>query len=316
MEEKELEQTRRYNQQGQRREAHRIRSTEKDEGDSPGMESPAVPILDPRAGGNGPRYRRSAPGRAQSAAGPPAQRSAARSVQNCLREPRATPEATDGDRRHRAQKTREGRPTHRAAGGGSNAAPKAPPSATDPNECEGARPNNHGGAQPPPLGPPPGPDGTHGEALRYRGRAAKRAVSGCSRGTNMQEPSRGTGDVGLSYPSAFRGKRRPVANPADLSRRPAASASSCHAFLPHASEMPSSLGGRRGDLAAGPATPPSNDCCASGRPCVATPQNTARRRPLRTTPRPQHGRPRQNHVGDAAAVNPQSHHALVGGVSQ
>ncbi|KAF8282119.1 hypothetical protein TcBrA4_0084890 [Trypanosoma cruzi] len=77
-----LEQARRDSQHGQRGEEHCIRNTESHEGNSPGMGSPAVPTLDPRAGGIGPRYRRSVSRIARSAAGTPTQRRAARSVQN------------------------------------------------------------------------------------------------------------------------------------------------------------------------------------------------------------------------------------------
>ncbi|RNC51631.1 Tbingi protein, partial [Trypanosoma cruzi] len=79
-----------------------------------------------------------------------------------------------------AQQTPEGQPPHEAVGGESNTAPKAPPSATDPDECDGPHPISM--AEPGRtlrlllLGPAPGPDGIHGKALRHLGRVARRAV--------------------------------------------------------------------------------------------------------------------------------------------
>ncbi|PBJ81347.1 hypothetical protein BCY84_00202 [Trypanosoma cruzi cruzi] len=79
-----------------------------------------------------------------------------------------------------AQQTPEGQPPHEAVGGESNTAPKVPPSATDPDECDGPHPISM--AEPGRtlrlllLGPVPGPDGIHGEALRHLGRVARRAV--------------------------------------------------------------------------------------------------------------------------------------------
>ncbi|ESS64539.1 hypothetical protein TCDM_07374 [Trypanosoma cruzi Dm28c] len=79
-----------------------------------------------------------------------------------------------------AQQTPEGQSPHEAVGGESNTAPKVPPSATDPDECDGPHPISMAEPGRPLrlllLGPVPGPDGIHGEALRHLGRVARRAV--------------------------------------------------------------------------------------------------------------------------------------------
>ncbi|KAF5215966.1 hypothetical protein ECC02_011307 [Trypanosoma cruzi] len=79
-----------------------------------------------------------------------------------------------------AQQTPEGQPPREAVGGESNTAPKAPPSATDPDECDGPHPISM--AEPGRtlrlllLGPAPGLDGIRGEALSHLGRVARRAA--------------------------------------------------------------------------------------------------------------------------------------------
>ncbi|KAF8282728.1 hypothetical protein TcYC6_0022220 [Trypanosoma cruzi] len=57
------------------------------------------------------------------------------------------------------------------------------------------------------MGPVPGADRIHEEALRHLGRVAERAVPGCPKDDCTQEPSRGIGDVEPSHPSSIRGKR-------------------------------------------------------------------------------------------------------------
>ncbi|KAF8293795.1 hypothetical protein TcYC6_0105440 [Trypanosoma cruzi] len=100
-------------------------------------------------------------------------------VRPCLR-PSFLEHASHEFRWPNAQQTPEGQPPHEAAGGESNTAPKVPPSATDPDECDGPHPINM--AEPGRtlrlllLGPAPGPDGIHGEALRHLGRVARRAA--------------------------------------------------------------------------------------------------------------------------------------------
>ncbi|KAF5215239.1 hypothetical protein ECC02_012083 [Trypanosoma cruzi] len=100
-------------------------------------------------------------------------------VRPCLR-PSFLEHASREIRWPNAQQTPEGQPPHEAVGGKSNTAPKAPPSATDTDECDGPHPISM--AEPGRtlrlllLGPAPGPDGIRGEALRHLGRVARRAV--------------------------------------------------------------------------------------------------------------------------------------------
>ncbi|PBJ74241.1 hypothetical protein BCY84_12842 [Trypanosoma cruzi cruzi] len=78
-----------------------------------------------------------------------------------------------------AQQTPEGQSPHEAVGGESNTTPEVPPSATDPDECEGPQSINMAEPGRPLrlllLGPATGPDRIHGEALRHLGRVARRA---------------------------------------------------------------------------------------------------------------------------------------------
>ncbi|PWU83991.1 hypothetical protein C4B63_265g3 [Trypanosoma cruzi] len=119
-----------------------------------------------------------------------------------------------------AQQTPEGQPPHEAVGGESNTAPKVPPSATDPDECDGPHPISM--AEPGRtlrlllLGPVPGPDGIHGEALRHLGRVARRAVpwlfdSRLRAGAIPRNWRRGP-----CYSSPIRRERHPTATPTDL----------------------------------------------------------------------------------------------------
>ncbi|KAF8307763.1 hypothetical protein TcBrA4_0007820 [Trypanosoma cruzi] len=189
-----------------------------------------------------------------------------------------------------AQQTPEGQPPHEAVGGESNTAPKVPPSATDPDECDGPHPISMAEPGRPLrlllLGPVPGPDGIHGEALRHLVRVARRAVpwlfdSRPCAGTVPRNSRRGAVLL-LPNPertASNRDSHRPVTLSSCLSklmeRTPAARIRDV---------IESQLALQPSGFLPGNSTP--TNCCKSGLLCIAMLHNTARRITLWTTPMP------------------------------